>query len=85
MLNFLVNTYIKCSYTQDHYIAILDNKIILNGKQNIKHDLKKSKHFSLKKFQTQFQILINHLMQRAMLKILALEQHYYNPTMEQIK
>ena len=27
----------------------------------------------------------NHFMQCAMLQILASEQHYYNPTMEQIK
>ena len=43
------------------------------------------KKFSLNKFQTQFQILINHVMQCAMLQILASVQHYYNRTMEQIK
>ena len=34
---------IKCYYIQDPFITFLDNKTILNGQQNIKHNLKKSK------------------------------------------
>ena len=45
MLNFLANMFIKCNYIYDHSIIYLDNKIILNGIQNIKHDLKKLKNF----------------------------------------
>ena len=46
---------------------------------------KNQKNISLNNFQTQFQILINHFMQCTMLQILASEQHFYNPTMEQKK
>ena len=44
--------YINCNYTQDHSITFLDNRIILNGQQNTKHDLKKPKNFSQNKSQT---------------------------------
>ena len=43
------------------------------------------KNFSQNKSQTQFQTPISHFMQSAMLRILALEQHYYNLSMEQKK
>ena len=62
-----------------------DNKIILNGPLNIKHDLKKLKNFQQNKFQTQFQIQTNHSMKCARLQILASAQHYYNHIVEQIK
>ena len=45
--------------------TFLVNKTILNEQQNTKHDLKKSKDFSQKKFQKQFQVPINHFMQNA--------------------
>ena len=43
------------------------------------------KKLLLNKFQTQFQIQINHSMQCAMHRILASAQHYYDHTMEQIR
>ena len=45
----------------------------------------KSKNFALNKFQSQFQILINHFLQCAMLQTLASKQLYYNPIMEPTK
>ena len=69
----------------DHSTTFLVNKTISNGRQNNEHDSKKSKTFSQNKFQTQFQIPINHIMQCAMLQNLASAQHYYNLTLEQIK
>ena len=35
--------FIKCNYIYDHFTTSLDNKIILNGIQNIKHDSKEIK------------------------------------------
>ena len=85
MLNFLSKyVYKKILYLRPFY-NILRQQRILNGQQNIKHDLKKSTNFSRNKFQIQFQIAINHFMQCAILQILATVQPYYNPTMEQIK
>ena len=54
--------------------------IIGNQKQ-----FEEKKDFSLNKFQTNFQTLLNHLMQCAMLQVLSSVQYFYNPTMEQIK
>ena len=67
------------------FYNILRKKTTLNGQQNTKHDLKKSKNFSQTKCQTQFQTPINHSMQCAMLQTLASVHHYYILTMEQIK
>ena len=53
--------------------------------QNIRHDLKKSKLFSMKKYQILFQIPINHFMPCVRPLTLASVQHHYNLITGQIK
>ena len=66
MLNFLSKYVYKMQLYLRPFYNILrqQNNTILNGQQNIKHDLKKSKLFSQNKYRTQFQIPISHWVYR---------------------
>ena len=86
MLNFLSKYVYKIRlYLRPFYSNLRQQNNFEWTTKNIKNDLKKSRNFSLNRFWLQSQIQINHFMQCAMLQILASEQHYYNPTVEQIR
>ena len=83
MLNF------ECKYVYKMQLYLRPFYNILRQQNNFEWALKHQTRFeeiknpSLNKFQTQFQVPINHFMQCAMLQTLTSVQHYHNLTMEE--
>ena len=85
MLNFLSKYVYKMQLYLRPFYNILRQQN--NFEWNTEHQARfeEIKKLLTEQFQTQFQTLINHFMQCAMLRTLASAQHYYNHIMVQIK
>ena len=87
---FLGKLNLECKYVYKMQLYLRPFYNILRQQNNFEWATKHQTRFeeiknpSLNKFQTQFQVPIDHFMQCVMLQILTSVQHYHNLTMERI-